>query len=362
MAETRSQRNSGIELLRIISMCIIVLHHFSVHGGFAYETTQLSVNRLWTQFISLGSVGVNIFILISGYFLIDSKGVKLEKLVKLWLQMFFYSTVLYLLLCVFGKAAFSPSTLLSACFPFIGKKWWFASAYMLLYLMHPFLNQFIRTASKRMYLSCLAVMTVLWCVIPTFTNNPVGSNDLIWLVYVYLLASWIKKYCHIKAESRRRIVLVGVAALLLLFLSTVVIDVVGLKIAAIGRVGTLFYLKHSLLVVVLALCFFLYAISCKPFYSRTVNFVAKTTSGIYLIHCYDPVKDYVWFDLFHNAAHAESPTLIPYSLFAAAVVLLAAFGIEAGRLTLEKKYVDPLLKEPVGRLEAKLTAAFQRLA
>ena len=47
-------RKSNIELLRIISMIIIIAHHYAVHGGFNFSTQNITINRLWIQFLTLG--------------------------------------------------------------------------------------------------------------------------------------------------------------------------------------------------------------------------------------------------------------------------------------------------------------------
>ena len=66
------QRNSSIELLRIISMVMIMFYHFSIHGHFDFATASVSVSRLWLNFISMGGkIGVDLFVLISGYYLIS---------------------------------------------------------------------------------------------------------------------------------------------------------------------------------------------------------------------------------------------------------------------------------------------------
>ena len=55
-------------------MIMIVMHHFAVHGGFEFGGTGVSWNRIWVQILSGGGrLGVDIFILISGYFLINSE-------------------------------------------------------------------------------------------------------------------------------------------------------------------------------------------------------------------------------------------------------------------------------------------------
>ena len=55
-------RESNFELLRIISMLLIVGHHYAIYSGFAF-TENISVNKLIVQFFAIGGkVGVNIFI------------------------------------------------------------------------------------------------------------------------------------------------------------------------------------------------------------------------------------------------------------------------------------------------------------
>lgn len=68
------ERNSNFEILRIICMLLIVAHHFSVHGGFYYDASVISLNRFWIQFlIPCGRVGTNCFVMISGYFLVADR-------------------------------------------------------------------------------------------------------------------------------------------------------------------------------------------------------------------------------------------------------------------------------------------------
>ena len=50
----RVERNSSIELLRIITMYLIVLNHFASHGGFAFEAQTLSIPRFCWNFLVMG--------------------------------------------------------------------------------------------------------------------------------------------------------------------------------------------------------------------------------------------------------------------------------------------------------------------
>lgn len=73
-----NKRNSNIELLRIISMLMIVAHHYVFYGveqnynpaisGIVFSSGTL-INRCFSLFLLPGGVvGVAVFFIISGYF------------------------------------------------------------------------------------------------------------------------------------------------------------------------------------------------------------------------------------------------------------------------------------------------------
>lgn len=70
----KKQRNSNLELLRIISMFLIVLGHFAWQTNWSVnnDTSLIRLGAIHCLWIG-GKLGVNLFILISGYFLINSK-------------------------------------------------------------------------------------------------------------------------------------------------------------------------------------------------------------------------------------------------------------------------------------------------
>ena len=68
-----TQRNSSIELLRIMAMVMILFHHYSVHGNFDYGSAGISYDRLILSVIQLGEWAVNILVIIFAYFSVKSK-------------------------------------------------------------------------------------------------------------------------------------------------------------------------------------------------------------------------------------------------------------------------------------------------
>ena len=93
-------RNSNIELLRIISMLMIISCHivsFIVYDGQSITTNSLSfyksginLNRYLITLNTVPNVPFPIFFIISGYFLINKEHISIDKVV---IKTFFYSII-----------------------------------------------------------------------------------------------------------------------------------------------------------------------------------------------------------------------------------------------------------------------------
>lgn len=93
-------RSSNFELLRILSMCMIIGAHYVYHGGLLSEGTAL--NQVFASFLRIGGkLGVTIFVLIGAYFL-SVQEFKSERIIKLFFETAFYSVLIYLLGTVCG--------------------------------------------------------------------------------------------------------------------------------------------------------------------------------------------------------------------------------------------------------------------
>lgn len=114
-------RQSNIELLRIVAMLFIVMHHYVTHGttNFVYLDPPLSVQHVFALFFgAFGRPAVGVFVLICGYFSIKSD-FKLPRFVSLIAQVFSYSVIL-LLLAKFvlpGGSTIGRDDILASIFP-----------------------------------------------------------------------------------------------------------------------------------------------------------------------------------------------------------------------------------------------------
>ena len=334
------ERNSAFELLRIIAMMAIVICHFATHGGFDFDTTTVTVPKLWWYFMEMGgNFGVNIFVLISGYFLIVSKNrvFNFKRVLKFWGQVFFYSVSIYLVFCIVGICDFSLAEVIKTVFPITFEQWWFASTYFVLYLLHPFLNMFLSKLNKKTFQSLLTILIIIWCIIPTVTLSNFQSNSLLWFMTLYCVAAYIRLHGMNSHLTQKHYIYLWILFSALRYMSSVILIVIGTKIPYVVRGALAFYSQQSILTFLSALSLFMVFKDIKMGYHKWINLVASGTFGVYLIHDSNIIRPFLWHELFRNAQYQKTILLIPYSILVIVVVYSVCTVIDLGRQKLFEK-------------------------
>lgn len=310
-------------------MLMIVAHHFSVHGRFDFPADSMTLNHLWLQFILMGGgLGNGIFVAISGYFLINSAELNLRRLFNLWARIFFYSLAIYLLFVFAGLEAFSLKRFLKAFMPITKAQWWFASAYFVMYLIHPYVNKLLHSFTREEYRKFLLAVFLYWSIIPALTKSDFGANATINFVCMYSLAGYVRFYPE--DFRKRNYILYGLAFIGINFLSAIVIDVMS-KFFTLNIGGGYFFsmMRPFTVLAVLSLLLFFSVLNIP--HSKIINAIASATFGVYLIHDNNLVRPFLWHDLFRNASFQDSPYLIPYSLAVIVAVYISCTVIELMR-------------------------------
>lgn len=360
------RRNSSIELLRIISMVMIMFYHFAIHGHFDFATASVSVSRLWLNFISMGGkIGVDLFVLISGYYLIsDTKSLNFKKILKLWGQVFFYSVVIYVLTCAFGISQFSFTDLIKCIFPITFSQWWFASTYFVLYFLHPFINKFLRSISKKAYQSLLLLLIVFWSVIPTLTATKFESNSLLWFMLLYAISGYIKLYgLNPKIKNNQYVIIFAVVSILT-YLSGIAITVAGVKFKSVASHFTYFYNQEKINVLIICVSLFMIFINLKMNYHKWINIIASASFGVYLIHDDNFLRTFIWKDLFNVSSFEGSAVVIPYSIAVIITLYAVCTAIDLIRQkVVEKPYliIVDKLSQPVCNKVKKVTDCIKKI-
>ncbi len=335
------ERNSSVELLRIIAMFCIVCSHFCRHGGFEVLDMGFSWNKILLQAGLLGHLGVAVFVMISGYFL-SRAAFRWSRIVRVILLVDFYSVSIYLLLVVLGRVPFSVMGAIRAVLPVLFDEYWFATAYIVLCILSPFLNSLLNSFSPKQYWLFLGTILVLWSIIPTFTAQTLYGNELGQFVMYYSLGAFAGKYPDASYAKKYRYWIAGMAAFLMV-LSTVLLNVLAIRFPVFNR-GNYFYYRQSILVIALAYALLLIFANRKPKSNGLINAVSSTTFGIYLIHDNNYLREVLWMDLLRVQEYRDSAYLVLYLLGCVVLVFVCCSALDFCRQKLLARPAMHILK------------------
>lgn len=95
----RAKRQSNFELLRIVAMVLILLFHYVYNSEFELKTSNFCLNKCVLRSLGFGGkLGVELFVLITGYFL-SKKCSGARGAVRFLLQVSFYGVLTYYVYC-----------------------------------------------------------------------------------------------------------------------------------------------------------------------------------------------------------------------------------------------------------------------
>lgn len=321
----KSPRNSAIELLRILSMAMIVLSHICCHSGFDITYSMLSVNRLFVQFGYLGNLGVALFLMISGYF---RSSFRIRSLSRLLAQVWFYSVALFLVCRFCFGYAYSPEQLLQVFLPTVYNEYWFFTAYIILFLLTPFLNLLLDTLTRRQFQTLLAIMTLLWVVIPTLTKQYLYAAELPQFLLYYCLGVYMRLYPDNLFRSKQVCLMAAGGAMALLWGLTVVLGYCERFTPEAFGASLRFYDRNSLLIFTAAAGMFSLAAYARPFTCTFLNTVGSCSFGVYLIHDNPVVRELLWKNWLYWGDYFTSGSFIPRLIASVLLVYILCTGIE----------------------------------
>lgn len=193
---TKKVRASNLELLRLLSMYMIVFIHANMYSGrFCDGMVRVVCNGLIN---GICNIGVTCFILISGYY-----GMKfnLKKLIKMECMMITYSLLeTFILRVIFpeqmqGGELFE--SLIKSVFPVISRKYWFYSCYICLYLLSGYIHWFAEKIKKEDFRNFLLILLILFSVFPTLFYFEIiqdNGKGFVQMTMIYLIGRYIKMY------------------------------------------------------------------------------------------------------------------------------------------------------------------------
>lgn len=262
----------AIDIIRIFAFVFIVFLH-TLNRQFGVD--------VWMGGYAIISIGVNLFIMISGYLLLD----KTEKAIVFFkkrilniLPIFLVFNIIYI---YFGKIPIIPvlkGKIISA------PHFWYIYMILGLYLLTPWLQKVLKYGEKEtlfvVFLWFLCNILNPYLQYFNLAEIPFSNFPLTGFIGYYILGYFVKKYDNkVKSTSFILIIVIYILGFLISFFSTKYVLVVT------GKRVSDFFDKNSLGTFIMTISFFVFW--CKFNFSkrdRIIKIVAESTYFAFLVH------------------------------------------------------------------------------
>ena len=336
-------RESGIELFRIISMLLIIAHHYVVNSGVLLmaNTSPTSINSLFLYlFGGWGKTGINCFVLITGYFMCKSN-ISTKKFFKLLLEIEFYRIIIYAIFIISGYAQLTLSGFVRAVLPITSVAQNFIGCYLLFFLLIPFLNVVVKNISERQHVFLILVLLLIYTIIGSIPKFTVNMNYVSWFIVLYFIASYVRIYPKKIFDSK---MFWGILSLILLMVSAMSILVLTYLGNKLGMDLKFYFVfdSNKILALVTAFSAFMYFKNHK-FKSKFINGVASTTFGVLLIHANsDLMRQWLWGDVCKVVDAYGSNFMILHAIISVVIIFIICTIIDYLRVKFIEK---PIMKK-----------------
>ncbi|MBE5893602.1 MAG: acyltransferase [Lachnospiraceae bacterium] len=300
----KAQRMANLELLRCIAMMMVIVLHYLGKSELLVDLTEESLGSVGTAAWFLESfciVAVNAYMLISGYFLCMST-YKVSRLIKLYLQVWFYSVgvgVLAIATGIFPRQEVTIHDLLTFVFPVSMEHYWFITAYVFLYILLPFMGGALRRMTKGQMQIALGTLLAVFCVLKSVLlvrlEKDLQGYDCLWYLCVFVTAAYLRRFGLPFLQKMKNSLLLYVGGCVAVFGLTMGLRQVYLRTGSLDRIlGIGMEYNHVLPFLAAVGLFGLFALLKVGERAGTfINKIAPYTLGVYLLHEHIGLR-YAW--------------------------------------------------------------------
>ncbi len=327
-------RDSNLELLRIVCMLFILMHHFVVHVF--YPNLALRDGNLgWYRVICIvingfAYVGVNCFILISGYYGIKFKW---KSIFNLYCLCAFYALLVVVERCICQDIPFDKGMLYAVILPFSHTEWWFITCYLALFLLSPMLNKAIEGFGRKEFVLALVLLTIVNLYFGYYWHlHNVDGYNLWQFVFVYFIGAFLHKFPLKRLDRRISFVL---------YLTCVVLWSIMTIISVKWRIPHWSSFHYNNPVVILSSVGLFVYMTTFEIRSPKINALASGVLAAYLIQDVEGGVIYSFSKMFKNHVEMAVGTegmriisMLTFVVVGSGLVLLLALAVDKLRLLL----------------------------
>ena len=298
-----------------------------------------------------GKIGINCFVLITGYFMCKSD-ITVRKFLKLILEIEFYKIIIFLIFVVSGYEAISLKGVVKAILPITSIRTNFTGCFLVFYLCIPFLNILVRNMSEKQHLDLLGLVFFTYIFMGTMPKFYVEMNYVSWFICLYFIAAYIRLYPKKVFEKAKLWGICTVVLSVLCILSVLCCILIGSKI---DKQMAFYFVTDSntFLAVCVGISSFLFFKNLKIKQSRVINTIAASTLGVLLIHTNsDTMRKWLWQTVLNvkGAFSLSTSLLIVYAISAVLGIFTVCVIIDQIRIRTVERFVLDKAEKGVNKL------------
>ena len=311
LIKNTKKRNSSIELLRLILITLIVLHHIFTNTTSLQKLNKtnykylLNLKYILLKIISnYGQFGNNVFIMISGYFSVTKTTFNLNKFFNFLLEIYtYYYPSLYIgkkLSKKYKKFIFPNYSNFRIYFPILSLNGnWFIQIYLVLLIFTPFINTGLLSLKKTKYRILVILIIIFYCIFEPivnfynfksiiFTNTP-----FIRLLLSYIIGGYIKIY---DLEYKYLWKLIGISYFIITILFEIIFDILAFHFNNYNYILFNINLSFNInsLISIIGSIGIIYLFKNISFYNNKINWISASILGVYLIHGNKNISPYIY--------------------------------------------------------------------
>lgn len=332
------KRMANIELLRVLAMMMVVMLHFLGKGKLLPEAFfGGGVNGYLAWVLeSFAVVAVNVYVLISGYFLVESD-FRVGKVISIIAQVLFYTILIPVIGVAVGILPVSEIgiyQLLLRVLPVQMEHYWFVTTYVLLYLISPVLAMGIKALTKKQFervlLAYLFVVCGMKSILPVALSLDKDGYDLIWFICVFMIAAYIRLYGIPMFSTKAKSILWYLVFTAAIFGESVLIAYLYQITGRLDELLRVTYDYNHIFNIAAAVALFYAFLHMKNMeggFGRFICTISPYTLGVYLLHEELTVRNLwpVWF----GAGRAENPVMfVLHAIFAVVAVFVIGICVD----------------------------------
>lgn len=324
-------RQANFEILRVMAMLMIVFWHFIQniminHGPVYHPSPTDFINYAFLQYgMILCSVGVNLYVMITGYFMIG-KSFKSNRIIRVWVQTLFYSIGIALLFYIIQPDKYTIKDVLISLIPIRAGSYWFVTDYLGLLLTAPFLSKLANSLSNTQYIKLLLVIFVIGTnfIAGYPLGDSMGGNlgySLIWFMALFMIGAYFRLHGNdIPKHNYLKWYFIGGG---LTFLYFVIRQLVKKDFSFyMLYYEDLHYNSFPIILTTLLFIWFKQHKFARNHISKTIIYIAPFTFGVYLIHSNPIISKLLWTIIYNLKESIEKETLIPLGLLSCMIIFL----------------------------------------